>query len=51
LAHATRRRGELFAHYEAFLAVETVDPLALDLPAFTPEKNVEPAVAVGDAHT
>jgi hypothetical protein len=41
--------GELFTHYEAFLAVEAVDPFVVNLPAFAPEKDVEPAIAVGNS--
>jgi hypothetical protein len=43
--------GRFLAHYQAFLAVEAVDPFVVNLPAFTPEKDVEPAVAVGDSDT
>ena len=42
----TRR---FLAHCEAFLAVQTVHPFVVDLPPFAPEKDVEPAVAVGDS--
>jgi hypothetical protein len=43
--------GELFTHYQAFLAVEAVDPFVVDLPAFTPEQDVEPAIAIGNSDT
>ena len=41
--------GDFLTHSEAFLAVEPVDPFALDLPPFAPEKDVEPAIAVGNS--
>jgi len=35
-------------HYEAFLTIEAVDPLVVDLPAFTLQEDVETTIAIGD---
>jgi hypothetical protein len=38
----------LAAQGQAFLAVQPVDDVAADLPAFAPQQHVDPAIAIAD---
>ena len=40
--------GPLPAQIQTLFAVNTVDPLMVNLPAFTLEKNMDPLVAISD---
>ena len=39
--------GRFLTHYEAFFAVEPIDPFVVDLPPLAPQEDVEPAIAIG----
>jgi hypothetical protein len=40
--------GALPAQIQPFFAVKTIDPLMVNLPAFTLEKDMDPLVAISD---
>ena len=40
--------GPLPAQIQTFFAVNTIDPLMVNLPAFTLEKDMDPLVAISD---